>query len=71
DTLGFLLAEKPHRLAHNASRSLLRLGDRGRAVLANVAGGSLGPAATAHAVEALAWDQITHTRLAATARSHP
>jgi hypothetical protein len=71
DTLGFLLAEEPHRLAHNASRSLLRLGDHGRDTLASVAGGSLGPAAAAHAAEALAWDQITHARLAAAARSHP
>lgn len=69
DALGFLLAEKPHRLAHNASRSLLRLGDHGRGVLTRAAAGSLGPAAAAHATEALAWDQITHARLAAAARS--
>lgn len=71
DTLGFLLAEDPHRLAHSASRSLLRLGDHGRGILARVAGGSLGAAAAGHAVEALAWDQITHARLVATARSYP
>jgi HEAT repeat protein len=71
DTLGFLLAEEPHRLAHNASRSLLRLGDHGRTTLAKVEGGSLGPAAAAHAAEALAWDQISQARLAAAARSHP
>ncbi|MEU0885595.1 HEAT repeat domain-containing protein [Lentzea sp. NPDC005914] len=70
DTLGFLLAEEPHRLAHNASRSLLRLGDHGRDILARVAGGSLGPAAAVHAIEALAWNQITHERLAAAARGH-
>ena len=70
DTLGFLLAEEPHRLAHNASRSLLRLGDHGRDILVRVAGGSLGAAAAAHAVEALAWDQITHARLTASARGH-
>ncbi|GAB2834665.1 HEAT repeat domain-containing protein [Lentzea nigeriaca] len=69
ETLGFLLAEKPHRLAHNASRSLLRLGDHGRGILTSVAGGSIGPAAAAHAVEALAWDRISQARLAATARS--